>query len=91
MRTLIDNALKAEGEPKDVIVLIGNIKNPETDKRYDKMRAFGIGEKNFDMGFSGQLLMKCPKSKVKKLMEEFPILEGAAYWQTTHVWEGVTI
>lgn len=91
MRTLIDNALKAESEPKDVIVLLGNIKDPETDERYEKMRAFGIGKKNFDMGFSGQLLMKCPPSKVKKLMEEFHIVEGSAYWQTSHKWEGATI
>lgn len=91
MRTLIDNALKKKGEKKDVIILLGNVKDPETDQRYEKMREFGIGRSNFDMGLTGQLLMKCPESKVKKLLATFPIVEGSPYWQVTHLWEGAKI
>ncbi len=91
MKLLVENAMKEGREEKDVIVLLGNIRDPETDKRFDQCVAFGIGRKNFDMGFSGQLLMKCPKTKVKKLLATFPIREEKLYWQTTHTWEGATV
>lgn len=77
MRTLIDNAMKREGEPKDAVILLGNVKNPETRERHDKVRAFGIGKSNFDMGYTGQLLVKCPKSKLDRLLATFPIIEGS--------------
>jgi hypothetical protein len=91
MKILCDNAMKASGEEKVVIILLGNIKDDETDIRYNTMREFGIGKKNFELGFTGQLLMKCPKSKQKRLFESFPIVEGSGYWQTSHKWEGATI
>lgn len=91
MRTLIENAMKKNDEPKDVVILIGNIRDPETRIRHDKILAFGIAKRNFDMGYGGQLLVKCPKRKVKQLLEVFPIVEGCRYWQTTHYWEGATI
>jgi len=90
MKTLIDNAMKEDGE-KDVVILLGNVKNPQTEERYKKICEFGIGKGNFDVGFSGQLLVKCPKSKFKKLTETFPIVEGNPYWQVTHIWEDATV
>lgn len=91
MRYLVENAMKAEGEPKDAIILLGNVKDPATDERYQKIIAFGIGKRNFDMGDSGQLLVRCPKTKLEKLLATFPIKEGSRYWQTTHTWEGAQI
>ena len=89
MRILNDNSMKEwNGLDKDVIVLLGNIKDKETGERHDKVLEFGIGKANFDLGFTGQLLVKCPKSKVKRFLESFPIIEGVKYWQTTHYWDG---
>ena len=93
MRHLNENAMKTHGvEQRDVIVLLGNLNKDmdATDARAEQVRAFGIGKVNFDLGFGGQLLVKCPKSKVKRFLEAFPILEGVKYWQTTHYWEGAT-
>lgn len=92
MRILNENYMKAaNGQEKDAIVLVGNIKDPETEERHNKLREFGIGKSNFDLGYGGQLLVKCPKTKLNKLVETFPIVEGVKYWQTTHYWEGATV
>jgi hypothetical protein len=88
MKLLNENAMKEE---KDVIVLLGNIKDPKTKDRHEKILALGIGKSNFDLGFTGQLLVRCPKTKVKKLFKLCPIIEGGGYWQATHRWDGATV
>ena len=91
MRILNENAMKnIAGQPKDVIVLLGNIKDVTTKERHDKVINFGIGKTNFNIGFDGQLIVKCPKTKVRQLLEKFPILEGSKHWQATHFWDGAT-
>jgi hypothetical protein len=86
MQLLVENAIKkANGDGPDIIIDLGD-KWPEAGERGDAMMAFGIGKKNFDIGFGGNLLVKCPKSKFKKLCGAFPIKEGTKYWMTTHYW-----
>jgi hypothetical protein len=92
MKLLCENAMnEISGEEKDVIILLGNIKDNKTENRFKAICEFGIGIKNFDIGFSGQLFVKCPKSKQKQLFEAFPIVDGSGYWQSTHKWEGAII
>ena len=93
MKSLCDNAMKRDGEPKNTIIFLGNFKKDKqaVNERFDKLIDFGIGKSNFEVGYSDVLYVKCPKSKVKKLLETFPIVEKSIYWQTTHYWEGATI
>jgi hypothetical protein len=79
--------MKMDNEPKDAVILLGSVNDPAVEERYRMVIQFGIGKRNFDMGYDGQLLMKCPNTKLKRLLATFPIVEGSKYWQTTHFWE----
>jgi hypothetical protein len=84
MRFLLDNAMKDE---KDIVIDLGYAKDAE--ERFNKLRAFGIGKKNFRIELNDRLVLKCPKGKFESLMKSLPIVAGGSYWQTTHRWEGV--
>jgi hypothetical protein len=86
MKILCENAMK---EDKDVVVLIGNCRKEETGVWHDKLLEFGIGKSNFGFGFGGEVFFKCPKTKVVRVLENFPIVEGCKYWQTTHHFSSV--
>jgi hypothetical protein len=80
---LCDKAMGLNNLP---IIDLGYINDDSTSERYHKLLAFGIGQKNFNVFFTGRLVCRPPKSKVEKVMSAFPIKEGGSYWQTTHNW-----
>jgi hypothetical protein len=81
MGFILDNAMK---DNKDILIDLGYAKDAE--ERYNKLRKYGIGENNFKIECFNRLIMKCPKTKLKGLMDEFPIKNECHYWQTTHSW-----
>lgn len=82
---ILENAMKPDCE-KEMIIDLGYLKNKETQDRHQKLLAFGIGHRNFCCDITARLTLKCPKTKVKALLETFPVKEGCRYWQTTHHW-----
>lgn len=85
MGYLVENAMKkTNDEALKIIVDLGYVKDAE--EKFNALREYGIGKKNFSVECFSRLVMRCPKSKLKGIMEKFPIVEGGHYWQTTHSW-----
>lgn len=84
MSYLLDNAMK---NTKNIIIDLGCIEHKETQKAYNLLLDFGIGSKNFQLFYYDRLIVKIPKTKIEKVIEKFPIIEGSNYWQTTHYWD----
>ena len=82
---LLENAMKNDTE-KEMLIDLGYLEEEKTQKRHQKLLAFGIGKNNFCYDGMARLIMKCPKSKTEKIFKTFPIKEGGGYWQTTHHW-----
>ena len=79
--------LKSAGKPLEIVIDLGYARDKDTGERADKLLAFGMGIRNFVLEVGGRLVMKCPGSKLKKVMEAFPVVEGTRYWMTTHYWK----
>jgi hypothetical protein len=80
---MVGRAIDPAGTP--ILIDLGRVDDQRTRDAADKIRAAGVGRKNFSIEGAGRLLVKLPLAKAK-LLDVFPINAGATYWQCTHHW-----
>lgn len=84
---MVDRHMNPDSIP--VLVDLGSVDQKASRDRADALIASGISRTNLSIEGFRRLLVKIPPRKIKKILEHFPIVEGATYWQTTHHWRGL--
>lgn len=87
MSKWMDNAISEE--KAHILVDLGYVNSAITRNNADKLKAQGIGKRNFELAGFGRLLVSIPPSKLEKIMGLFPIVPKAVragYAWCTHTW-----
>lgn len=80
---------ESQGKPVPAIVDLGYWSDGATRRRWDCVRAFGLGRHRGQLCGHRRLLVEIPPKRLPALLAELPIVEGSTYWRATHHWRGL--